>query len=226
MNKTIAAATAAVVALGFGLTSDAEAGHYKKKNKGRVYEVLITNITPGQILSPPVVVTHKPTIQLFEVGMPASAGVAAIAEDGDNMPLINAISGLSQVSDVEAAGGPVMPGASVTVEVTADRKATRLSAIGMLVITNDAFFAANSVELPRRGSVTYRAVAYDSGTEANTESCAHIPGPPCGNPFVRVTNGAEGFVHIHNGIHGIADLSPSQHDWRNPVVQITIRRIR
>jgi hypothetical protein len=34
------------------------------------------------------------------------------------------------------------------------------------------------------------------------------------------------FVHIHRGIHGVADLSSPQFDWRNPVAQVTIHRVR
>jgi hypothetical protein len=32
-------------------------------------------------------------------------------------------------------------------------------------------------------------------------------------------------VHIHAGMHGIGDLDASVRDWRNPVAQVTIRRI-
>lgn len=35
----------------------------------------------------------------------------------------------------------------------------------------------------------------------------------------------EGFIHIHSGIHGIADLEPSLYDWRNPAATVTIQRI-
>ena len=43
--------------------------------------------------------------------------------------------------------------------------------------------------------------AYDPGSEANSESCACIPGPPRGN-HLRDQAKAEGFVHAHAGIHG------------------------
>ena len=49
-----------------------------------------------------------------------------------------------------------------------------------------------------------------------------IPGPPCFSPGVRHIDGAEGYVHVHAGIHGIDDLDASMHEWKNPVVQITI----
>ena len=58
-----------------------------------------------------------------------------------------------------------------------------------------------------------------------------FPAPPCNSPNVRDTDGAEGYVHVHAGIHGIASLAaatliPSEHDWRNPVASIKLERIR
>ena len=96
----------------------------------------------------------------------------------------------------------------------------------MLVSTNDAFFAATSiVAFPwKKGAA--KAHAYDAGSETNSESCAYIPRPPCGNGGVRDTQGAEGYVHIHGGIHGIGDLDAAEHDWRNPVVKIMIRKMK
>ncbi len=100
-----------------------------------------------------------------------------------------------------------------------------LSMAGMLVTTNDAFFALRGARVPAHGIRTFRSPAYDAGSEANNEDCAFIPGPPCMNPNVRATENAEGYVHIHAGIHGIADLDPAEHDWRNPVAEITLRRL-
>jgi hypothetical protein len=40
-----------------------------------------------------------------------------------------------------------------------------------------------------------------------------------------MTTGAEGFVHVHAGIHGIKDLVPARDDWRNPVARIEVRRL-
>ncbi|MEL6184926.1 MAG: spondin domain-containing protein [Myxococcota bacterium] len=213
-------------ALGAALTvpSDAEASRYHRRH--RVYEVVITNLTRGQILSPPIVATHRPGFRIFEVGMPASPELAAVAEDAVNAGLETLLDGSSRVFDRQTGGAPIPPGQSAALEITADRWATRLSSVGMLVVTNDAFFGFNGVKLPNWGSRTYRAVAYDAGSEANTEDCDDIPGPPCGNPGVRQTVDAEGYVHVHAGIHGLADLVPSRHDWRNPTVQITITRIR
>lgn len=194
-----------------------------------MYEVSITNITRGQIMSPPVVVTHSTGLELWQLGAAASPELTMIAEDAVNQPMINLLTASSAVADVQVAtvaGGPIMPGKTATVMVQSDPTTFgHISLAGMLVTTNDAFFGLNAVALPMSGSESHRSPAYDAGSEANTEQCAHIPGPPCGNAMVRVTNGAEGYVHIHAGFHGASDLKAAQFDWRNPVAVISVRRL-
>jgi hypothetical protein len=189
------------------------------------YRVTITNLTKGQIFSPPLVVTHKGSVALFEAGLPASSELALLAEDGDASALADLASASSAVTDVVVAGGPLLPGASVDLEVEAAYPFDFVSAVGMLVTTNDGFFGLDSVRAPHRlvTEVEYVA-AYDAGSEANNEDCDFIPGPPCGNPLVRDTAGAEGVVYIHSGIHDIADLEASLQDWRNPVARIIVSR--
>ena len=75
-------------------------------------------------------------------------------------------------------------------------------------------------------SVTLRSPAYDAGSEENNEDGAFIPGPPFGSLNVRATAGAEGFVHIHRGVQGVADLAPETYDWRNPTAEIRVTRVR
>ena len=158
--------------------------------------------------------------------MPATSELAMVAEDAVNGPLMAALSADSNVKDVkETIGGPIPPGGSASVEVETKGKFRYVSLAGMLVNTNDAFYALNGVRGPNQGSSMYLSPGYDSGSEANNEDCAFIPGPFCGSPGVRDTAGAEGFVHIHAGVHGIATLVPADHDWRNPVAKVTIRRI-
>ena len=198
-------------------------------DRGRKFEVTVTNLTRGQIISPPVVATHTDKLDpLFMLGEPASDELAAVAEDAINGPLVTDLENDKNVKDVQIIsnkGGPIMPGESASIVVDTGRKSRNVTVVGMLVTTNDAFFALNSVRGPKRGSETYYSPAYDAGSEANNEDCDFIPGPPCGNPGVH-TEGAEGYVHIHAGIHGIADLVPADHDWRNPVAKITIRRLK
>ena len=55
-----------------------------------------------------------------------------------------------------------MPGASVSVEIKAKRGFRFLSLAGMLVTTNDAFFAVRGVRVPLFGDVMAEADAYDA----------------------------------------------------------------
>ncbi len=192
----------------------------------KTFDVTITNLTKGQIISPPVVAAHDPDIAIFQVGAAAADELAALAEDAAADGLIALLESVG--ADVEQAGSGIPPGGRVTIRIEATGVNRVISAVGMLVTTNDAFFGLNSVR-PRGRSTTFRVPAYDAGSEANNEDCAFIPGPPCGNAGVRDSDDAEGFVHIHNGVHGIAEalggLVPSRDDWRNPVAQITVTRV-
>ena len=100
-----------------------------------------------------------------------------------------------------------------------------LTVIAMVIPTNDGFTAANAVPLPESGSTTLTTLIYDAGTETNDELCANIPGPVCGGAALSPDDDGEGFVHVHSGIHGIADLAPENHDWRNPAAKIRITHL-
>lgn len=190
------------------------------------YRVEITNTTYSQIFSPPIVVSHGRNVALFRAGEPASPELALLAEDGDASPLADVLAGTEGVFDVNIADGPVLPGASVVLEIEARFPFSRISVAGMLIQTNDAFFAVNGADLPaRRMRGVHNANAYDAGSEENNELCAFIPGPPCGSGGVRATADAEGFVHLHRGFHGIGDLDADRYDWRNPTARVTIQRV-
>ncbi|MEM7479806.1 MAG: spondin domain-containing protein [Acidobacteriota bacterium] len=191
---------------------------------GATYKVTITNITKAQIFSPPLVVAHSADVRVFQAGEPALAELAILAEDGNPAPLRDLLETVPEVFDTGVAAGPVPPGESVTVLVDARFPYDRISAVGMLIQTNDAFFGLNSVETPfRRMRETHLVPAYDAGSEENNELCAFIPGPPCGSGGVRATAGAEGFIYINNGITGIGDLEPSEFTWLNPSARVTIQ---
>ena len=199
-----------------------------KENFERKYQVTITNLTLGQIFSAPIVISHKRSFRLFNFGEEATEGLAALAEDGNPVLLTDLFDTHHPEIHYAIAGGNVMPGDSVTVNITFGRYSRQLSVAGMLVTTNDAFFAVRNIWVPLTGEVVVEADAYDAGSERNSEDCDFIPGPPCGNPFKRDTEGAEGYVFVHAGIHGGedgSDLTPAQHDWRNPFAQIKISRI-
>src|SRR5262249_46167474 len=208
-------------------------------NDGRLqYEVTVTNLTHGQPLTPAVVVTHTSDFQpLFLEGQAASPELVAIAEDADVGPMLQLLSTNPYARDVVVLQGTaplptppggfaIRPGESASVVVQFDRRAKFVSLVGMLANTNDAFYALRGVAGPSAGAVTYYSVAWDAGSEVNNEDCQFVPGPACRHFFARATQGAEGFVYVHPGIHGVGDLVPALHDWRNPVAKITIRRLQ
>ncbi len=220
-------AAAALLAAGF-VAASANADHrYPPAFK---YEITITNVTKGQVFSPPVLVTHSRDISLFSVGEAALRELAIVAEDGAGGPLVDLLSTLPQVFEAQATSAPLAPGASAVYEIKSSRPFAVFSIVSMLVNTNDAFFAIDSEALPRSrwGLRTHYALGYDAGSEGNNEDCRFVPGPACpmdsGN--ARSPDDAEGFVHIHNGVHGIADLAADAYDWRNPVAKVSVRRTR
>ena len=193
-------------------------------NGGQYYEVSVTNLTQGQIMSPPVVLTHNDTVSLFNLGHPASDGLAALAEDADSTGLVEMMSANPGVVDVQVGGGVIHPGGTMTIVVRAEGSRSLISLASMLVTTNDSFAGLHSLQTSPGGTVSMVIPAYDAGSEENNEMCAFIPGPPCGSGGVRSPENAEGYVHIGNGVQGIADLDGS-HDWRNPVAVVRVRRL-
>lgn len=202
-------------------------------NANKTYAVTITNLTggtvvqsgapAGQIMSPPVIATHNNHLApLFVLGEEASSDLSNVAEDAVNGPLATTWGNSPSVMDVEQGAAPIMPGHSDTIMVQAASGFNRISLVGMLVTTNDGFYALNGVMLPANGSVTYYSDGYDAGSEKDSEDCDYIPGPPCNHGGVHDSSTAPGYVFIHSGIHGIGDLAPAQFDWNNPVAKITI----
>jgi hypothetical protein len=190
-----------------------------------MYDVTITNITNSISFTPILVTSHRKPVSIFELGSLASGELRMLAEGGDIEPMTTLLKADSQVVDVQNSVGLLEPGDSVTVMVSAAHGAKRISLASMMLPTNDGFIGLDSVRVPKHGSATYFSPGYDAGTELNDELCANIPGPFCGDE-----NGApgqgEGYVHIHRGIHNIANLDAAVYDWRNPVAKITITRIR
>ncbi len=193
------------------------------------YEVSITNATYGQTFTPQLLATHNSEVGLFTLGQPAGEALELIAEAGDTGPLTEVIEGVPDfVGFVLTTADLLTPGQTVTVMINAKEGHDRLTLAAMLLPTNDTFVSLNSVKLPEQGSMTYRAMAYDAGTEENDQSCLHIPGPHCGGEgeaHSPVADGDEGFIYISNGIHSHGDLDPKMYDWRGPVAHITIKKL-
>ncbi len=194
------------------------------------FEVTVINLTRGQQFTPLLVATHKGNVRIFTLGSPASSELRALAEEGNTAPLMAVLSANADYKQVVTVPGLLDPGKSATTRVNADG-ADFLTVAAMLIPTNDGFLALNGVLIPRDSEIVDLFVpAYDAGTERNDELCASIPGPffvECNGPGKGgVAGGGEGFVHIHEGIHGVGDLKPALRDWKNPVALITVRRVR
>ena len=204
------------------------------------YRVTITNLTDSQPLTPPLIATHRPSTGLFTVGHPASFELQQIAENGNLDPMLAALAADKHVSDVVVAVAgdppPLLPGQSVSVDISESEGAKWISFAAMLICTNDGFTGLDTVRLPQTvgHTITLTADAYDAGTEINTEDFADMV-PPC-PPLTGVDSDDEGtgmsnpalaeggVIHHHEGIQGIADLDPDIHDWINPVVMVEITR--
>ncbi len=216
------------------------------------YEVTIENLTSSQPLSPPIAYTHDKGFGLFDVGQAASAAIAAIAEDGNQSVARAALEGTRDVgfgivTDVVDVGVPLTPqgttvgsftdSASFTIEA---RRQDRLSLATMLICTNDGFTGAGGVELTNQpgGSSVHYLMAYDAGTEDNTELSADIVDPcsalgpltlagdPNGNENMDPDTDPPAAIQLHPGVVGTAGGLAAAHDWGGAAVaKVTIRRL-
>jgi hypothetical protein len=187
------------------------------------YELTIRNTNPGQNFSPPVIVLHTPDYRLFELGEPATVELWRLAEDGSTAEF-QALAEPEVRSII--VGRPVHRRNSPVVTTAFDAPPDLLvSVAAMLSLTNDGFVAARSIALPADlgASTTVPLRAYDAGSEANTESCAHVP---CEIHDQRMTEGAEGTVMDHAGLRGDADLALSRGWDGADLGALTITRLR
>ncbi|MFZ6876010.1 spondin domain-containing protein [Undibacterium sp. Di27W] len=209
-----------------------------------VFEVTLVNLTAGQPLTPLVAVAHDDGFKLFNLGESASVELERLAEGGETAPLVAlASSSKSVFASAVGTGGPLLPGAGnkstvyLTVPV-ASLPNLRLSLASMMGNTNDGFTGVNAqslAQLAAGGSTTLRLLAYDAGTERNTESADTVPGPATANSggkreaFNPVRDDVINVVHIHPGIVSKDDGLPTSaltqmHRWDNPVATLTIKR--
>ncbi len=196
------------------------------------YEVTVTNLTYNQRFTPVLLATHRSAIRFFTLGEPALPQLATLAKKGNVAPLRALLDASAHVRATEAGNALLDPGKSVSFRIQGNPWHDRLSLAAMLIPTNDAFMALNSVALPYPDAPmqSHTAVAYDAGSEVNDELCSSIPGPfftECGGSGggARV-GGGEGFVHVHRGMHGVGSFQSIARDWRNPVAEVRVRLVR
>lgn len=212
--------------------------------KTKMYEVTITNITPGQPITPPLLVTHAKDMGFFTVGEMANNGIQQLAENGNPDPLVEMLQEKSGIIDIVQGTVPLVPANdpgntglshSETFVVSTEGNIRYLSFASMLVCTNDGFAGIDTIKLPVKHMTVY-AEAYDARTEMNTEDFADMV-PPCQDAIgissddegTGVSNPAiaeDGVIIPHPGILGGEDLLENVHAWGNPVVKIDIVRMK
>ena len=233
------AALVAILAVGVAGIPESSAA------KSQMYEVTVTNITPGQPITPPLLVTHSKDVSLFTVGEEASDELQQLAENGNASLLVEKLEGKSGVVDiVKGSVGHLVPANdpgntglnhSETFTISAEGNMRYLSFASMLVCTNDGIAGIDSVKLPFYKEKTVYAKAYDVRTEMNTEDFADLV-PPCAaesgvssnDKGTGATNPAiaeDGIIIPHPGIFGDDDLSQRAHGWDGSVVKIDIVRL-
>ena len=146
------------------------------------FQVTFYNNTAGQLMTPPVVALHDPSVHLFQVGETATDAIQVIAEMGNNAPLVEfAVNNPAVVSAAGVAGdGPFGPGQSVSLNLTTTESGQVFSAVNMLICTNDGISGVDSVALPSgTDPVVIRALPYDAGTRVNQDNSYSFFPPPC-----------------------------------------------
>lgn len=201
------------------------------------FDVTVTNLTNGQPMSPVAVIAHQDTYAVFTIGAAATAGLETLAEGGDNSALIAEATADAAVMATASGAAAIGPAGTETINIEvleSELPGLLLSVSSMLVNTNDAITGINGAsvaDLAAGESLTWRSIGYDAGTEANSESAAHIPGPAGGGEgFNAARDDIADRVAMHTGVvsqddgFAASDLS-GQHRFDNPVVQIRVERI-
>ena len=141
-----------------------------------------------------------------------------LAEEG--MPDLLATELQGGATSVATTHAHLLPGDTITVTVTA-KQGDVLSAASMLIQTNDGFTGLDGVPLTDGSTET---VAYDAGTEDNSELAADIPGPPFGGKNHGPDTTPHQPISLHQGIKGTGDVTPD-FKWTGPVARFTIHAV-
>ena len=135
-------------------------------------------------LSPGAYAVHSNSVQLYNSGQPASAGIEAIAEDGNPGTLVADVTGIDGVRSVavfntpDGAGapGPIGPSGSYSFTFEAE-PGDRLSLATMYIQSNDLYYGFDPAGLalwntngtPISGDITSEVRLFDAGTEVDEE---------------------------------------------------------
>lgn len=179
--------------------------------------VTLTNTSASQPMTPPIVILHNAPdadngARIFEVGQPASSQIIAIAENGNNGPMLDLIGYLTDQGRVSehavgfadpANPGPLLPGMTATVDLDLQSDDQRMTIVSMVVCTNDGFSAANSHTLSADVSETFATPIFDAGSETNVLSLNYWV-PPCSpdGSSDNITDDENGSITMHPGQSG------------------------
>ncbi len=168
------------------------------------FTVTFQNLTTNQLMTPPVVALHDPSVHLFQVGEPASDAIRDIAETGANGELVAFATDNGDVVSAagEAGAGPFGPGGEVTINLTTDLDGQVLSAVNMVICTNDGIAGFDSMTLPADNTpVVATAVAYDAGTRDNSNDAQSFFPPPCkvGDTIPNAETSPRAGIALHPG---------------------------
>ncbi len=197
------------------------------------YSVKLVNLTANQPMSPLAILAHSAQFSLFEVGQSSSVELEYLAEGGSNAQLLELMQTDESVEYSVSGNGLILPGESDNVEFTLNDGKLYLSVATMLVNTNDAFVANYAIDLSElQVGDSYRANAsiWDSGTEANDEQAATIPGPAGGGEGFNAIRDDNDRVSFHNGVvtqdDGLTGSAlNATHRFLNPGAALEVTRL-
>lgn len=197
-------------------------------HSGARFRVSVQNVTAANGISPFLGVVGSSQFSLFELGMPASKGIATVAETGNTALLEEELMEMneSEVRSVQKAeGGPIGPGEKRSIEFHLRRSqihGATLHLVAMIGLSNDSFIAVRGFplsQLKRGDQISFNAMNYDAGSEENTGNREDFG--MGGHPVEK----AEGRVSIDRGLNpaGNADHLIA---WGAVAARVTLERIR
>ena len=160
------------------------------------FKVTVTNLTKGQVLTPPVLAIHSPMTKILSLGRPVSRGFASLATDGLTKDFEKELEQKKGVVRFKVGQTPILPGQSLEISIKATNPKYKLAVFSMLARTNDAVLWLEGLALDKK---TYLAAAFDAGVEFNSERCADIPAPPC-NGRLKGELDTVSFLRPHEGL--------------------------
>jgi Ca2+-binding RTX toxin-like protein len=187
---------------------------------GGTITVTVTNLqeTDGGLLTPFFLATGNGAYDFFDVGSSASESLERLAEDGTTGPRIEAALASGGVNEAVATdGGPIAPGESRSVELSAsvvNELTQYFSFASMFIPSNDAFIANDdpmAIDLfDSTGDLIIREGAsaivitgdevLDAGTEVNDEVPENTAALAQSSPNTGVTE--NGVIRQHPGLIG------------------------